>query len=401
VLGLPAGASAVGGAATGVAPSKLEAWFDERSYFPGSVATLLVTSPAASATVQLFHAGEESEPTRRNDEMKGVSVGDPVHVRSLGGPGTPLRLRLHFWESGLYFARVRAGGRTAFAPFVLRARRLGYHRVAIVLPTNTWQAYNLRDDDGDGIGDSWYASDAETTVRLDRPFLDRGVPPHYRGYDLGFLRWLERRRIEADFLAEDDLERSTGSRLARAYDLIVFPGHTEYVTPHAHDAITRYRDLGGNLIFLSANNFYYRIERQGNMIVRKGRWRDLGRPEAALVGSGYVGWSEDIHPNAPFVVTGADDVPWLFEGTGLRNGDRFGSFGIEIDARSAESPPGTLALARIPDAFGPGRSAEMTLYTTTAGARVFAAGAINFGGSALIPPLPALLANLWERFTEP
>ena len=26
-----------------------------------------------------------------------------------------------------------------------------------MLPTLTWQAYNLRDGDGDGKGDSWYA----------------------------------------------------------------------------------------------------------------------------------------------------------------------------------------------------------------------------------------------------
>jgi hypothetical protein len=42
-------------------------------------------------------------------------------------------------------------------------------------------------------------------------------------------------------------------------------------------------------------------------------------------------------------------------------------------------------LARIPDAFGPGKSAEMTYYETRRGAKVFAAGVMNFGGSALWP----------------
>ena len=46
------------------------------------------------------------------------------------------------------------------------------------------------------------------------------------------------------------------------------------------------------------------------------------------------------------------------------NGDRFGSFGIEIDTRTADSPRGLRVLARIPDVFGPGRSAEMTYFTT-------------------------------------
>jgi hypothetical protein len=79
------------------------------------------------------------------------SIGD-----SLGRRVIPLTIG--DWPSGLYYARLRAAdGRVGFAPFVLRPRRLGEHRVAVVLPTLTWQAYNLRDLDGDGRGDSWYA----------------------------------------------------------------------------------------------------------------------------------------------------------------------------------------------------------------------------------------------------
>jgi hypothetical protein len=42
------------------------------------------------------------------------------------------------------------------ASFVLRPRPLGERRIAVVAPTLTWQAYNLRDDDdGDGTRDTW------------------------------------------------------------------------------------------------------------------------------------------------------------------------------------------------------------------------------------------------------
>ena len=50
----------------------------------------------------------------------------------------------------------------------------------VVLPTNTWEAYNLRDVDGNGVGDTWYANSSIPSVDLTRPFLDRGVPPHFR-----------------------------------------------------------------------------------------------------------------------------------------------------------------------------------------------------------------------------
>jgi hypothetical protein len=58
-------------------------------------------------------------------------------------------------------------------------------------------------------------------------------------------------------------------------------------------------------------------------------------------------------------------------------------------------------LARIENAFGPGKSAEMTYYETAAGAKVFAAGVINFGGSALWPVTAVLLDNLWAHLAEP
>ena len=189
--------------------------------------------------------------------------------------------------------------------------------------------------------------------------------------------------------------------LARLYDLIVFPGHEEYVTTHAYDIVERFRDLGGNLMFLSSNNFFYRVERRGPRLYRLGRWRDLGRPEAALVGVQYVDWNQSRYPNVPYTVTGAGRARWLFRGTGLRNGARFGSYGIEIDARTPQSPRGVRVLARIENAFGPGKTAEMTYYETARGARVFAAGVLNFGGSALWPTTSKLLENLWQRLAPP
>jgi hypothetical protein len=154
-------------------------------------------------------------------------------------------------------------------------------------------------------------------------------------------------------------------------------------------------------MFLSANNFFYRVERRGDHICRTGRWRDLGRPEARLIGIQYVDWYQERYPNRPYVVTGADRVRWAFRGTGLQNAARFGLYGIEIDARTNGSPAGIRVLARIPDIFGPGKSAEMTHYTTPHGAKVFAAGVINFGGTALWPTVSPLLDNLWTELSRP
>ena len=132
------------------------------------------------------------------------------------------------WPSGLYFARLRAAdGRVGFAPFVVRPRRLGVQRIAVVLPTLTWQAYNLRDEDGDGIGDSWYADWKVKTVRLGRPYLSRGVPYNFRRYDLPFLHWLARTGKRVDVLAQSDLEAARSPvALASAYTSSSFPATT-------------------------------------------------------------------------------------------------------------------------------------------------------------------------------
>jgi len=384
----------------------VEAAFLERSYAAGQLARLRVAADAKELTVQIFRSGAEAENTDRNDELKGVPVGEPRTIRWAQHRDRPARfgLRIGDWPTGFYFARLTAqDGRVGFAPFVLRPSVFGTTRTAIVLPTNTWQAYNFRDLDGDGWGDTWYAG-GSPPVRLDRAYLNRGVPPFFRRYDLPFLRWLHWAGKRPDYLCDEDLGRFTGDALRRAYDLVVFPGHSEYVTQHAYDVVERYRDLGGNLAFLSANNFFWKVNRRGSAIRRVALWRDLKRPEAALLGTQYRA-NDDGSRQGSFVVQAADTLPWLFAGTGLVNGSRLGDmvggYGIEIDARTPASPAGTVVVGTIPDLMGRGVSAEMTYYEHPGGARVFSAGALDFGGSVMFWPVRRMLENLWAHLAEP
>ncbi len=183
----------------------------------------------------------------------------------------------------------------------------------------------------------------------------------------------------------------------------MFPGHSEYVTEHAYGVVERFRDLGGRLVFLSANNFFWRVDRDGDAISRIRQWRDLGRPESALLGVQYRA-NDDGRARQPFTVLGVELAPWLFEGTGLRNGDLLGKvvggYGIEIDATTASSPEGTVVLARIEGLYGPGFDAEMTYYETPAGARVFSAGTLDFTSSSRTWPVSRMLQNLWRHMLE-
>ena len=374
----------------------VEAAFRRESYAPGSRATLVVFNRAAGLTVQLLRIGP-GDRTRGNNELRGVPV-TPVRHLGVSRGRRVLRVELGDWPTGLYAARLTASdGRVGFAPFVVRPHRLGEHTVAVVLPTLTWQAYNLRDDDGDGQGDTWYARWRVRTARLARPFLNRGVPSNFRRYDLPFLRWLDGTGREVDLLTDADLEAApSAAALAAAYELIVFPGHHEYVTTREYDLVEGYRDLGGNLAFLSANNFFWQVVKRGDTIEKTKQWRDLGRPEAALIGVQYRGNDDGTH-RGPWIVR--DAAQWLVAGTRLRTGSRIGSGGIEVDQTTAHSPRGTRVLAEIPDLLGPSFTAQMTYYETPAGARVFAAGAFTLAGSITNRRIARLVTNVWARLT--
>jgi hypothetical protein len=383
----------------------IDAGFTKRSYAPGESAELRLATDARSLRLQVFSYQAPGRPSEQDVRTAGLAKTDAIRVDWRNHRDRPALLRVvraGDWASGLYFVRATStDGRVGYAPFIVRPRRLGTNRVAVVLATHTWAAYNFADTDGDGWGDSWYVTGKHSSVDLQRPFLDFGVPFRFHDWDLEFIAWLNRTGRAVDVLSDDDVDAvASGEELARRYDLVVFPGHEEYVTRHAYDVIERYRDLGGNLAFLAANNLYRRVDRVGTRLVRRATWRELGRPEAGVVGVQYVG-SDHGQRQAGYTVTGAAAARWAFEGTGLADGDVFGRYGIEIDARTAASPSGIHVLASIPNLLGQGRSAEMTYYETSGGAKVFAAGALNFAASLGRPEVDRLVANVWARLSTP
>jgi hypothetical protein len=151
-------------------------------------------------------------------------------------------------------------------------------------------------------------------------------------------------------------------------------------------------------MFLSANSFFWQVVHHRSTMIGRSRWDRLGRPESALVGAAYHGWESRLYQNHPYVVVGAHRLQWLFAGTGLTNGDAFGSYGIEIDQRNKFSPTQTAVGARIANVFGKGHSAEMTYYRR-GHAQVFDAGVLNFGGGlSAWPAAGTILRNLWKHF---
>ena len=162
--------------------------------------------------------------------------------------------------------------------------------------------------------------------------------------------------------ATRELRTTTGRTLAAGYELMIFPGHHEYVTAPELQAVTGFRNRGGNLAFLSANNFFRKVTIDRGVMTIVGQWRKLGRPEAALIGVQYFSSGPVTSSGRPWIVRGGTASESLFRYTGLVAGSSFGSGGIEADRLAPSSPPGVEVIAEIPHVFGDGRKAQMTIY---------------------------------------
>src|SRR3954465_4925863 len=242
----------------------IEAGFLKPSYAPGEAASVSVATDAKTLAFQVFAYGGGAFPSIRDLRTNGMAMTGAARVDWRAHRDAPSQIqfvRPGDWPSGLYFLRITASdGRVGYAPLIVRPRLLGKQRVAVVLATQTWQAYNFSDANGDGWGDSWYVTGRTRSVDLSRPFLDFGLPFRFPHWDLTFLTGLQQTGKQVDFLSDEDLDAiPTGDDLAKHYDLVIFPGHEEYVTEHEYDVVPRYRNPGGNLAFLAANNMFWHV----------------------------------------------------------------------------------------------------------------------------------------------
>jgi hypothetical protein len=204
----------------------------------------------------------------------------------------------------------------------------------VVWPYLTWRAYSAYDADLNGIPDSWYQFWRQRRVSLKGPLLRDGVEDDHKAA-VGFSRWLCARPVRTQQITDVELGRLPVSTL-RKYKAIYFPGHSEYYEPATYDLLERYRDGGGNLIFLQANPFYrqVRLDPASNAMVLTDYDAREGRSDFALTGVGYDGCCFPKSRAAPYVAAIGKDfdrVRWLFRGTGIGPGQAFGVANSESD----------------------------------------------------------------------
>ena len=152
-------------------------------------------------------------------------------------------------------------------------------------------------------------------------------------------------------------------------------------------------------MFLSANNFFWQVVRRGQYLTKTKLWRDLGRPEAALIGVQYR--ANGKAPRRPWIVRRSRAASWIFAGTGLRS--RIAA----LQRRRRDRPDDTRVASQRPGAGGDsaslraGMTAQMTYYEAASGAKVFAAGAFYLTRLIHVDPVVSrLIENLWARLAS-
>lgn len=341
----------------------------------------------------------------------------------------------HEWPSSLYRADFAPEGGSVW--FVVRAAGpAAAARILVSIPFTTWEAYNRRGEPGQSI--YWSEQpDRAHRVTFDRP----GAEPDPQGWEEDVARWLARTGHDADYCSNIDLHREPA--LLRGYRLLMCVGHDEYWSWEMRDAVEDFVTGGGNLAILSGNTCWWqiRLEDDGRTMVC---YRDpvldpvaatdprrvttewssplINRPENTLTGLGFrrgAGcWTSFAHfAQETYRVAFADH--WVFAGTGLRDGDRFGrgAVGYEVDAAELEwvggvpratgrdgTPPsftvlGTADLRHWRE-YGQGGRTTVGVFELGAG-RVFNTGSIGWGPKLGDPVLHRIVDNVVRRFTEP
>lgn len=307
------------------------------------------------------------------------------------------------FPSGVYAAKCESGANVDYFPFVVTPSRSGRRdrKVAVLLPSLTYLAYaNMRkviDVDfanSESIGldpvpelfpeelslhPEWGKSLYD--VHLDgsgciyaswhRPLLNirpghrewLGGCPRNFSVDLFLLHWLKNAGIDFDVLTDYELHDDGFSSISD-YRVVLTGSHPEYCTRRMLDALQKYTHLGGRLMYLGGNGFYWvtSIHQNAPEIVevrrgyagtrpwtshpaevvhsttgeRGGLWRHRGRPPNDLIGVGFTaqgfGGRAAHYRRTPWSFD--PSYSWIFDG--LADAELIGNFGLVMNGAAGD-----------------------------------------------------------------
>lgn len=201
--------------------------------------------------------------------------GDPAVIPSSNGANTcsawidtaSWLVPAQAW-SGLYVAVPRAPGGASYIPFVVRNDT---RDTDVVLKTSetTWYAHNYYGSPStpfggkslNGVG-GWFESSVRAhAVSFDRPLVTRehNEESYWLNSEAPLIRFLEKQGIDYKMVASVDLDSSGGLSTVGASRVLMSSGQDAYWSQGMRDNFEAFRDIGGNIIFMSASTALWRV----------------------------------------------------------------------------------------------------------------------------------------------
>lgn len=293
---------------------------DRTSARPGETVTLFASAASGPCRLEIARIGEGREVVLNLTELAVADHPVPADVVSRGcdWPAAGAFTVGADWRSGYYDLCLTDGAGEATHHFlcVLPARG-AEQRMALVLATNTWQAYNYWGganaycdvaalmDRGAPLAEAMEG--AVGVLSSQRPFAPAiiAAPPELprlvnlakRGFQrrpwggadpawskahrqtpydgsAGFLNkwehrfaaWAEGQQgLSIDYLTDRDLDADPG--ILDAYDKVLLVGHSEYWSAPQRDALEAFVDRGGHLVILSGNTGFWKVRWDGPTMI--------------------------------------------------------------------------------------------------------------------------------------
>ncbi|QDT08192.1 N,N-dimethylformamidase beta subunit family domain-containing protein [Stieleria marina] len=323
---------------------------NQLSFVPGEEVAFHLSASGTSIDLAIDRVGKDRV---RVFEKAGVACGShsiPDRASSHGcdWPSAFSMTIPDDWVTGYYEAtmQMKVGDKTTNGSlfFVVRSGNPGANtKILLQLATNTYNAYT------NWGGHSLYSYHDRDGVQGHRVSFDRPLASQYGKWELPFVKWAEQSDYEIDFAVNDDLEFHP--EILKHYKLVLSVGHDEYWSAPMRDHLEQYIRDGGNVAFFSGNTCCWQVRseddgraltcykqsynvdpiyRQGDHRLLSTAWSHhlVKRPENELTGVGFL-WGGYHRSHGQFMDGPGSFVVhrpehWLFTGSQLRRGDRFG-----------------------------------------------------------------------------
>ena len=258
------------------------------------------------------------------------------------------------WPSGVYLgklSREEPFGKQSYVIFVVKEHRKS--DVLCQMSDLTWQSYNKwpgRDSlYDDGTPEVWFTG-LNVRVSFDRPYakycqvLDAPLSAgsgEYLLWEHPMTYWLEREGYDVTYCSNLDLHLDPGILAMSKVFLSV--GHDEYWSRKMFDEAVKARDNGLSFAFFSGNSISGEINMFDSSV--------NGQPCRAFSRNKQFADERNLMGNTSYGPGYGDWVVknsghWIYEGTGLKNGDRIPAMiGWEFHGPPSPSVDGLVEVA--------------------------------------------------------